>query len=45
MKFQIGISSEICSAVAVLDKIGQNNGHVTRRSTDVSVTVANSANM
>jgi len=40
MKFQIGIINEICPAVAVLAKIGQNNGHVTGRSTDVSVTVA-----
>lgn len=40
MKFQTEISNEIRSAVAFLDQIGQNNGHVTRRSTDVSVIVA-----
>jgi hypothetical protein len=40
MKCQTGMSNEICSAVAFLDQIGQNKGHVTRRSTDVSVVIA-----
>jgi len=40
MKLKIGIRNEICPAVAFVDKIGQNNRHVTRRSTDVSVIVA-----
>jgi hypothetical protein len=31
---------EICPDDAVLAKIGQNNGHVTRRSTDVAVIIA-----
>jgi len=40
VKFKIGNSKEISPAVAFLAKIGQNDGHVTRRSTDVSMIVA-----